>query len=120
MSELKMQSPLKIVTTALAILSFIYVSSIHISSAHAACSTNISGKHIAATLLARSASRHCANFPVTTEELDQKLEEMKCNPRARQAIEEIGMRFTPEFETIFKGPGRKAICAKAANYDQNQ
>ncbi|GJM02309.1 MAG: hypothetical protein DHS20C08_08100 [Rhodomicrobium sp.] len=111
-----MHSPLKIVTTALAILSFIYASSITISQAHAACTDKISGKEIAAILLARAASRHCMGFPLSTKQLDSKLEEMKCNPRAKRAIEDIGLRFTQQFETIFKRPGNEAMCTQASSY----
>lgn len=109
-----MHSPLKILAAAMTICTVIYSSSLAISTAHAACTATVSGKSIAGALLARAASRHCENFPLTTSEAEQQLNDMKCNPKTKAAIEQLSPRFEGQFEELFKGPAHARFCEEAA------
>ena len=81
------------------------------------CPTRPQGNKIARTVMALAAAKHCANFPLSIEQIETKLKSLNCNAKTDKAITLMKAQLMPKMEPLYQGPRGAMMCQQAAKYD---
>ena len=81
-----------------------------------ACPKHVSGRTIAYAMMALVATDNCKDFPHTKQEVKAYIESLKCNAKAKTAIENLGPKYMERFDYLFYGSRLYKSCQEARNF----
>ncbi len=81
------------------------------------CPARPQGNKIARTVMALAAAKNCANFPLSVEQIETKLQSLNCNAKTDKAITVMKAQLMPKMEPLYQGPRGAIMCQQAAKYD---
>ncbi len=79
------------------------------------CPDRPQGNKIARTIMALAAAQNCSNFPYTSEQIEEKLQILNCNPKTDKAIQNMKAAMMPRMSQLYKGTTGEQMCTQAAN-----
>ncbi len=80
------------------------------------CPKHVSGHTIAYAMMALVATDNCKDFPHTKREVKAYIESLKCNAKAKTAIENLGPKYMERFDYLFYGSRLYKSCQEAINF----
>jgi len=79
------------------------------------CPERPQGNKIARTIMALAAAKNCPSFPISKEQIEEKLQTLNCNAKTGKAIQNMKAAMMPRMETLYQGAHGEQMCAQAAN-----
>lgn len=80
------------------------------------CPARPQGNKIARTIMALAAAKNCTNFPLSTEQVESKLQTLNCNAKTDKAIKNMKEQMMPKMEALYKGPSGAMMCQQATKF----
>lgn len=80
------------------------------------CPARPQGNKIARTIMALAAAKNCANFPLSTEQVETQLQTLNCNAKTDKAIKNMKNEMMPKMEALYNGAHGAMMCQQAAKF----
>ena len=80
------------------------------------CPARPQGNKIARTIMALAAAKNCANFPLSVEQVETKLQTLNCNAKTDKAIKNMKAQMMPKMEALYKGTHSAMMCQQATKF----
>lgn len=79
------------------------------------CGQRVIAANIKQAVLALKAKEYChdENIPYTQEQVEARIESLKCGPQSVELIEELINEFDRQYKTILVGDVKKVVCKQA-------
>jgi len=79
------------------------------------CGQRVIAANIKQAVLALKAKEYChdENIPYTQEQVEARIESLKCGPQSVELIDELINEYDRQYKTILVGDVRKVVCKQA-------
>lgn len=81
------------------------------------CGQRVIAANIKQAVLALKAKEYChdENIPYTQEQVEARVESLKCGPQSVELIDELINEFDRQYKTILVGDVKKVVCKQAVS-----